>query len=76
MRLAGDDPGVCDNDAATDLWDALGGATGIIRRYRPSARRSAIAVQLMSFQTMAPNSLIVSMPYCSVGFPVVSTAIR
>ena len=27
-------------------------------------------------QTMADSSLIVSMPYCSVGFPVVSTAIR
>ena len=27
-------------------------------------------------QTMAESPLIVSMPYCSVGFPVVSTAIR
>ena len=32
--------------------------------------------QLMSLQTMAANPSIVSMPYCSVGFPVVSTAIR
>jgi hypothetical protein len=30
----------------------------------------------MFFQTMAANPLIVSIPYCSVGFPVLSTAIR
>jgi hypothetical protein len=34
------------------------------------------AIQPMSFQTMALSWSIVSMPYCSFGFPVVSTAIR
>jgi hypothetical protein len=42
---------------------------------RPTAD-SRSGVQPMSFQTMADSWSIVSMPYCSVGFPVVSTAIR
>jgi len=44
-------------------------------RFRPSAGGPGTAY-FMWFQTMLATWSIVSMPYCSVGFPVVSTAIR
>lgn len=52
------------------------GSAGTPRRRGCTRSERRFPAQRMPRHTMAASPLMVSMPYCSVGFPLVSTAIR